>query len=474
MKSERGSFFALSSRSELYPFRHGLQFAFFNTLSWQVGIGTPMILLAERLGANSFQVGLIYSFVFLMTPLQLFSTVLLPRFGYKRVMLSGWGIRSFFLLIPGALALMAPEETSPWMVHILVWSVFFFCFFRAIGASAIIPWLYGIVPAEIRGRYFASDQFVSGSAGVGTLLTCSILFAVLPDYPAFASAYAIALAGSFLSFFALAKLPDAERPDPISLGKVIRDTPTHCLRPSRYRYFLWISIFFMAVSSPIPPFSAYYLKVSAQLPPSWIVMFSTLQYAGVIAGALIMRSRIDRSGAKPFFVYALFLYLLVAGYWWYFLAGGSAGIGLLPLIYPVLGLAASFWFSANLNYLPQIIPVGERPIMVSLHGALTALVGGLSPLAWGLFLKGKEGVPSIDTGAFQVYFAVFFVSGFILLALVAPIREEAKTGMPPLVVGKVSLRPFRALTYLVNLAELNPERRASRKPGDQPPDEKRR
>ena len=29
---------------ELAPFRAGIVFAFFNALSWQIGIGTPMVL----------------------------------------------------------------------------------------------------------------------------------------------------------------------------------------------------------------------------------------------------------------------------------------------------------------------------------------------------------------------------------------------------------------------------------------------
>ena len=77
------------SDPELVPFRPGLIFAFFNALAWQIGIGTPMVLFAEQLGASPFQVGLAYSFVFVLTPVQIVSTALLPRYGFKAVMLGG-------------------------------------------------------------------------------------------------------------------------------------------------------------------------------------------------------------------------------------------------------------------------------------------------------------------------------------------------------------------------------------------------
>ena len=175
----RLSFFPTAkSDPELFPFRPGLTFAFFNALAWQIGIGTPMVLFAEQLGATPFQVGLAYSFVFVLTPVQIVSTALLPRYGFKAVMLGGWGTRSFFLAVPAALALLSLRGEQPWMVAALVWSVFFFCLFRSIGAASGVAWFYAILPAGARGRYFASDQFVAAIASVGTLLTCAALFAM--------------------------------------------------------------------------------------------------------------------------------------------------------------------------------------------------------------------------------------------------------------------------------------------------------
>src|SRR3954465_5669800 len=125
------------SDPELLPFRPGLTFAFFNALAWQIGIGTPMVLFAEQLGASPAQVGLAYSFVFVLTPVQIVSTALLPRFGFKALMLGGWRTRSLFLGVPAALAIfvLAWGERS-WMVQALVGSVFCFCVFRSIGAAS--------------------------------------------------------------------------------------------------------------------------------------------------------------------------------------------------------------------------------------------------------------------------------------------------------------------------------------------------
>ena len=112
------------SDPELAPFRPGLLFGFFNALTWQIGIGTPMVLFCEELGATAAQVGSAYSFVFILTPIQVLATALLPRFGYKKVMLGGWALRSVFLAVPVWLAIITPRiGVQPWMAPALVGSV---------------------------------------------------------------------------------------------------------------------------------------------------------------------------------------------------------------------------------------------------------------------------------------------------------------------------------------------------------------
>jgi len=453
------------SDPQLHPFRHGLIFGFFNALTWQIGIGTPMVLFAEQLGASPVQVGWAYSFVFLLTPIQIFSTALLPRFGFKRVMLGGWGARSFFLAVPVVLAVLAPWwGVQGWMVHALVWSVFFFCLFRSIGAAAITPWLYSILPAAVRGRYFGTDQFVSGIAGVATLVCCAALFAFLPVYTALLVQYAIALLGSTLSYHALKKLPDAPRPTAISLRTVLRDTPRHVFSKSHFRSYLWLAVWFSILSTPIPPFAAYYLKAVPRLSLSTIMLFEVSRYLGVIAAAWTIKRRIDLTGAKPFMLVALAIYAFVAGFWWFYLRIESNAVVGIFAVYFLVGLGTACWTIGNLNYLPKIVPDGERTLMVSIHGAVTACLGGFAPVVCGWFLRTSDvDGPAMNVAVFQLFFVFVFVSVCTLSWLVARLHEDKTVTVEPLIIGNAILRPFRAATYLVNLIDLQSIRTADAK-----------
>ena len=71
------------------------------------------------------------------------------------------------LLVPLALAVVAPDRPSGWMISGMVIAMFCYAIYRAMGTAAITPWLYQVVPEEVRGRYWATDQLL---AAVGSRL----------------------------------------------------------------------------------------------------------------------------------------------------------------------------------------------------------------------------------------------------------------------------------------------------------------
>jgi hypothetical protein len=192
--------------NSLRPYADLLKFGFFNATTWMVGLGTPLILLASELGASSFEVGLIYAFVFLLLPIQILANATLPRFGYKKQVMFGWASRGVFLLIPLWLAWMAPAEPQRWMVHALIASAFFFSLFRALGSCGFMPLLYATLPEHIRGKYFSTDQAITGISGILTLLLCAALFRFLPIYQAFFWQYIYAIVGVFFTVYFLSKV----------------------------------------------------------------------------------------------------------------------------------------------------------------------------------------------------------------------------------------------------------------------------
>src|SRR5258708_35708627 len=76
---------------ELYPYRRGLYFAFYNALNWQGATGTPTVLFMAYLGADSFQTGVVYGRPPLLPPGQGVAAVPFPALGFQRLTMGGWG-----------------------------------------------------------------------------------------------------------------------------------------------------------------------------------------------------------------------------------------------------------------------------------------------------------------------------------------------------------------------------------------------
>lgn len=464
---------SLRADAELAPFRPGLRFGFYNTLTWQIATGTTLVLFAEQLGATPFQAGLAYAFIFLLTPVQIFATVLLPRLGYKRLTMAGWGLRGFMLLIPLALAPAAAVwgERS-WMVLALIGASFGFCLLRAFGMAASLPWFYAILPERARGRYFASDHLLSGVASVATLLACVGLFALLPVYAAIFVQYLIAVVGSWASYRSLARLPDGPPTRMLGVRDVAAGAWRALRRPSAYRSYLLVTVAFYGVSTPLAPYAAYHLKATAGLAPGWIMGLEVLRYLGGIAAASGLRRRVDGRGARPFLLLALGLYLGVAAYWWIALATGEAAWPVLPAVYFAAGAGGTCWMIGNLNYLPKIAPEAERTLLVTTQGACASLAGGLAVTLWGAVLRASPaelaaGAPALAIGAFQVQLGLMVLGCALLSWRLSRLAEPAADRAEPLMVGNALLRPHRALGYLINLFDSRPpaDRRADRRDG---------
>tara|TARA_B100001971_G_scaffold129725_1_gene119745 strand:- start:26501 stop:27886 length:1386 start_codon:yes stop_codon:yes gene_type:complete len=437
--------------SELGQYRKGTYFGFANAFVWMIGLGTPMVLLCEKLGASTTQVGLIYAAVFLLLPVQLASTALLPILGFRRQILWAWGIRGFFLIVPVTIVYWAPEQPPDWGLTLFIASIFGFCFFRAIGATAMLPWMFDILPERIRGRYFATDALVVGLAGVLTLLLSSVLFYLLSPYNAFRVLFSLTLIAAVVSLGFLRNLPDGRRPVVIPLRHFFSRAPKLCFRPSHYRRFLRLQVAYGIAGYAFTPFSVYYLKTALDYSQSYILALMALQFVGMFGAALVIKEWIDRLGSKPFFVLSNLATIAFQIYWLLIILFPGRLEMALPLIYLLVGFAVSSFQTATNQYLSHVCRPSERTLSVTLFSAVVGFIGGLASTGWGMVLKDSES-GLISTHRFLIYFALAIALQLVLLngymkIKSAPSSEEAMPRQGMLV------RPFRYLVTFINMVE---------------------
>jgi MFS family permease len=437
--------------TSLAPYANLLKFSFFNATTWMIALGTPLVLLAGELGASSFEVGLIYAFVFLLLPVQILATSTLPRFGYKKQIIFAWATRGAFLLIPLYLAWLGPAEPRRWMVHVLILSAFGFSLFRTFGSCAIMPLLYAKLPDNVRGRYFSTDQAVIGISGIVTLLLCSLLFRLLPVYEAFKWQYLYAIAGTLLTVYYLARETDPPKPVQVDVKEILTETPTVCLRRSPFRQYLFFMTASALMGTAFVPLTAYYLMIEAGLTMDTILVYTAVQYCGAILGTLLLHHRIDAIGVKPVFRISLLLGAGVSLYWFLLVTGSFAGLVRgLALAYFAFGLSASLWITAHLKYIPRVCEASRQALHVSVHSAVIGIVGGLAPILWGYVVKVPGSNPGVRDDWFALYFVALLLSQLLLLAYVPRLTSQHRE-RPSIELSANLIRPFRYLGHMVNL-----------------------
>jgi MFS family permease len=424
------------------PCVFSLGFAFTNALTWSVALGTPLILLCRHLGATPVEIGLTTAFPLLVLPLQVLATSLLPYFGYKRLVILSWSLRALFLAVPLVLTMLAPEIPSPWMLHALLAAMLCFTLFRAAGTSSIFPWVYIILPEGVRGRYYATEQVVTGAAAILTMLLSAWAMSALPTYSAFTALYLLAATGSVCAVTCLGQLPDSPAPRDLHLARILRRIWPLIRSPGPFRNYLALMSALALFNSSLQPFTIYYLRVRADISDSRLFLLSGVQVAGGILTAWLARRFADRTGARPFLISSQTVTAGVCLFWLLLLNNPAVWLNQLPLACFAQGAAGSLFALGNVKYTPQLSDDNDRAYVISVLGALAGLCGGTAPILWGWFLK--------DSSAQSIHvprLALFFAGNFALQLALIPrfMRLQEKDPLP--------LRPFGWISAVIGLGD---------------------
>ena len=249
---------------------HAWGFAAFNALSFQMVIGSPMILFAKSLGASGAELGLIAGMLPLLTILQLVGARFVGKFGNKRFVVTGWSVRIVF----GALLIAVPflEEQIGARGQLIAVIAILFCFNASRGffSCGWLPWITSILPHEIRGRYLTRESaLVNVSSLVAFLLAAFVLGKAAGDGN-FAALFAVSTIAGITSIFFLTRIPE----DQDTYNRFNSSTPVS-LRSmfglQSYRRLLALNVFWSIAIGGLATFTIVFLRETVELSDSRIL-----------------------------------------------------------------------------------------------------------------------------------------------------------------------------------------------------------
>lgn len=433
--------------------RNAYWFQAFNAVSWQIVLGSPLILFARELGAPAVVLGLLAGMAPLTSTLQLLVAPHAEHIGYRNLMVKGWTARVVTLIFLTILPVAALWLPAPVIIGLVVLNLFVFTVLRGIATCAWLPWVTALVPRSLRGYYLSRDRTYISLASVAALAVSGIFLFNHQNLSAYAVVFGLSFAGGAISLYFLNRIPepatttaDAARPPAVPWLSLLRDAP--------YTRLMRLSAAVQVFVTSVGTFVIVFARAEVGLADGTILWLSAGAALAGIAGLLLLRNRVDRLGSRPFLSVA-FLWWLAYYLAWWLMAAGIVGNPWLAA--PLLLLLAGFFNSIYELAMTRLLmnTVGDRPATTqyfALYSVVVSVLAGLAPIFWGWLLDSLRGVQvtvgRVQLDSYGIFFGLqFLLLGVVLLALLQ-VKETSATSTGALLYRALVVVPSQRIGLL--------------------------
>lgn len=401
-------------------------FAGFNALSYQIVLMSPMILYARTLGASATVLGIVAGMMPLLVIFQIPAASYLHRIGYRKFVLAGWSTRISFIFLISLIPLLAFLDFQA-RLSLLLLCLFFFNLSRGISSCAWLPWITGLVPEAIRGKFLMREAAWVNCGSFITILFSAYCLGEDPAQWRFSILFAFSGTMGVASLVFLRRIPDVEIPDEIKTSKT-RVPWREIAGYEPFRKLLRMFIAWAIASGGLNAFTVAFMKTAASIPEEKILLVTSMQFIGGLSSLWLLGSRLDHMGSRPVLMFSFAMFMLVLS-GWFAMAGQlmNTSLALILVLQFLMGLGSALVGMAVTKLAMAIIPVMGRNHFFALYSVVGNLMLGFSPILWGLFLDSLKPLNAIALGIHWTRFTVFFIAAglaFIASLILAKRLEE--------------------------------------------------
>ncbi len=408
--------------------KNAFVFAMFNALSFQMIVGNPMILYAKTLGASATTLGLIAGMLPLLNVFQIPAARHVDRIGHKRFVLAGWSTRVIFIFIMALVPLAAVFLQSQTRLALILFLLFAFNLSRGISVCGWLPWITGVIPPAIRGRYLALESGCVNAASCVAFLLAAGVLGVSPAEWRFSFLFFFSGLAGVISLTFLKRIPEAS-PPPADVSTSREPVPWRAIAGYRpFRKLLRMNVAYSLASGGVIAFVTVFMRVELRLAESLILLITATSFVGGLSSLWLLGRRLDRFGSKP----ALILF---HGVWLLIMAALTAvatrvlpaWLGVLVGLQFLLGLSSAAVQMANMRLVMATIPERGRSHFFALQSVVSNVLLGVSPIFWGVLIDATRSLEftwhGISINRYGLYFAAALVVFVVSLFLCRPLEE---------------------------------------------------
>jgi len=412
-------------------------FAIFNALSFQIVLGSPMVLYAKSLEASATVLGIIVGMMPLLVIFQIPAANHVARVGYKRFVFAGWGTRVMFIFAMAVVPLTGGFLNHATQLILMLSLLFGFNLSRGISSAAWLPWITALVPLEVRGRYLAREAACVHVASCLALVSSALCLGREPKAWQFAVIFGFSAIAGVASLNFLKRIPDVPPPEaevqsttPVPWGEIARYEP--------FRKLLRMCVAWAIAYGGLGAFTVAYLKTEAGMGDGSILLVTGLAFLGGLAGLGYFESRTDRLGSKPVVAFCLAVWILIM-LGWFLLAGGilHSKFSLVLLLELLMGFAYALVNMNHTRLAMLLVPPMGRSHFFALYSVVANLTLGLAPVLWGLVIDAigsrRFRWQGVEFNRFSIFFLCVSTVFAITLVLCRRLDEPKARNMDELI-----------------------------------------
>ena len=365
-------------------------FQVFNTISFSIVLGTPMLVYFKGLAASGTILGIVAALPPLLNILQMPAARFVEQVGYRAFVLRGWSLRSVFVVGMTVVPLLPSNIDSPTRMALMLFLLFAYNTSRGISVCGYLPWITQWIPEGVRGRYLSGDQMCGSVATVATLLGTAFFLRGEIARTAFGGVFFASFVAAIVSLLFLRRIPDV--PPPPSNSDVQRvPWKDMALYPPFFRLLVYNVIIFASLAGA-GVFWVPCLRDEFQLSDSQILLLGSLTPIGIAVCLLWLGRVVDHVGSRPVLAVANVSLAFHYASW------ASLAAHLMPLtwwsillIQSLSGLGLAALNLANQRLAMSIVPVVGRSHFLALFSVVNGLTLGVLPVIWGVALDSLAG-----------------------------------------------------------------------------------
>ncbi|RKX85893.1 MAG: MFS transporter, partial [Spirochaetes bacterium] len=270
-----------------------------------------IILYAIKLGADSFTIGLLSSFVQVAYIFMLIGRIFIKKTGAVKLMGTFWTIR-YLMMIP---VLFTPflynRGRADIALLVLIFSVLGFHTARGIAITSYNPIVGQLAGTKDRGVFLARIQIINHILVISVGIAIALLLGKNAPFSRYILFIATGITAGLIGCYFLFRLPEIKG-SALGFAEKFTSSIFLSLKDSRFRQFIIVLFTASLALTTLLPFSILFFKRIYGNSDSQVIFFTVFGGLGALSMAILNGFMIDRIGSKPLIlIYTLITSLVV-------------------------------------------------------------------------------------------------------------------------------------------------------------------